>query len=117
MARLFPIPETLKKTPVSQATWLDYKGVPIGDLYWAVQALQKARGRGLNDMFSAVVAAHPHYDWAGFLIYHRHKKAANNPVLKLGKSYYDELPTNAGPYLPQMFPYGQVGRPATYGRE
>jgi hypothetical protein len=114
-ARLLSIPETLKKTPQSQASWVTFKGMPIGDLFWAVQALKKTRGRA--DVFSAVVEIHPYYDWAGFLIHKHQVKAANNPVLKLGKSYYDELPTNAGPYLPQMFPYGQVGRPATYGRE
>jgi hypothetical protein len=42
--------------------------------------------------------------------------ARRNGGLKLGKAVYDEMPTNAGPYLPQIFPYGQGGRPATYER-
>ena len=45
-----------------------------------------------------------------------HGYALKNSGLKLGRAVYDEMPTNAGPYLPQIFPYGQGGRPATYKR-
>jgi hypothetical protein len=49
------------------------------------------------------------------------QSALNNPKkskvkygLKIGRSRPDEMPRNAGPYLPQMYPYGRGGRPATY---
>lgn len=42
------------------------------------------------------------------------KKSKVNYGLKIGRSRPDEMPANTGPYLPQMYPYGRGGRPATY---
>ena len=47
------------------------------------------------------------------------QSALNNPKkskygLKIGRARPQEMPRNAGPYLPQMYPYGQGGVPATY---
>lgn len=37
-----------------------------------------------------------------------------NPSAAASRPVYEQMPDNAGPYLPQMFPYGQGGRPASY---
>ena len=51
------------------------------------------------------------YDAIGPLeTYDNPRRSKKNPI----KTVYTEMPTNAGPYLPDIFPYGQGGRPAVY---
>jgi hypothetical protein len=40
-----------------------------------------------------------------------------NPSAAAAHPVYQQMPDNAGPYLPQMFPYGSGGRPASYSTE
>lgn len=40
--------------------------------------------------------------------------ARRNPSAAASRPVYQQMPDNAGPYLPEMFPYGQGGRPASY---
>lgn len=42
------------------------------------------------------------------------RRSRRNPDPQLSRPVYVPMPLNAGPYLPQMFPYGTFGRPAEY---
>lgn len=145
VAVLMPVPTRIKKTPRSAAEWLyvypKQEKFPIGDLFHArlamIYVMSRTNAKARNDVFGAVVKEYPRYDWAMYweektqerkakktkAKRKKSRRAAANPKkkpnygLKLGKAYYDQLPTNAGPYLPDIFPYGQGGRPATYHRK
>lgn len=52
----------------------------------------------------------------------RRGRATRNPEDQVGVSgisrpVYTRVPVNAGPYLPEMYPYGMFGRPASYSTE
>lgn len=54
--------------------------------------------------------SYPEYSWSQYS--RSNPGLAPSPFIGTAKPY--RQPTNAGPYLPDMFPYGQGGRPATY---
>ena len=123
---LLPVPHSVKPGKKANAEWVYAGKYPIGDLYHAklaVAAVARSRSGVRDAVWSAVVAQYPYYDWAMYLDEQKQvtrvRKSRNNPKktgLKLGRAYYDELPTHGGPYLPDMYPYGQGGRPAVYRR-
>lgn len=103
---------------------------PIGDLYHArlalVYVLSPSNKGKRRAVVQAVQAVHPQYDWAkwwdrkakgkkGVQSWASYVKGARkNPSAAGAVAVPQKVPHNAGPYLPDMYPYGQGGRPASY---
>jgi hypothetical protein len=54
----------------------------------------------------------PEYSYTTFARDNGKRRAQRNP--ELARAVYLPMPENAGPYWPEMFPYGAFGRPAEY---
>ncbi len=121
--KLKKVPDSIKKTSREHAERISAIGKkghwPIGDLYHArlalIYVMSPSHAKVRDRVISSVMKHYPEYDWQRWIDEHEeklmkkamksHRAAANpqgDPIL---------LPTNAGPFLPDMFPYGIGGRP------
>jgi len=133
------VPEHIEKTPRKAATRISAIGKkgkwPIGDLYHArlalIYVMSPSNAKVREKVISSVEKHYPEYDWRGWLakkekaLEKKHRAAANpddrmftisqgNPRSRSNPQGTEiPMPQNAGPYLPDMFPYGVGGRPRT----
>jgi hypothetical protein len=131
------VPEHIEKTSRKAASHLSAIGKkgkwPIGDLYHArlalIYVMSPSNAKVRSKVIAAVEKHYPEYDWQGWLEkkeralekkHERQYRAAANPddrmfTISRGnpQGTIVPMPDNAGPFLPDMFPYGVGGRPRT----